>query len=226
MPTQRWGHVSEAVPSYSNTIPAPECRRSLPCIQLTLLRHLFFVRETLAVLICEPQFFSRPHQRWFVFVPLLELSEIPTTRKSTTDTMTSVKQLFSLEGQTALVTGGTRGIGQSMAIALAEAGADILLVQVSSLHTSIPDSSPAIITPKLSATHPTIPPSKPLSHSAAKPQSTLRTLAPKSPSPPFSPPSSKTAIEYTSCSTAAESNGATQRTSSPMMTGKPYCKST
>ncbi|USP81026.1 2-dehydro-3-deoxy-D-gluconate 5-dehydrogenase [Curvularia clavata] len=48
--------------------------------------------------------------------------------------MTSVKQLFSLEGQTALVTGGTRGIGQSMAIALAEAGADILLVQVSSLY--------------------------------------------------------------------------------------------
>ncbi|PSN61262.1 NAD(P)-binding protein [Corynespora cassiicola Philippines] len=43
--------------------------------------------------------------------------------------MPSVQQLFSLEGQTALVTGGTRGIGQSMALALAEAGADILLVQ-------------------------------------------------------------------------------------------------
>ncbi|RFU32124.1 hypothetical protein B7463_g4235, partial [Scytalidium lignicola] len=37
--------------------------------------------------------------------------------------------MFSLEGQTALVTGGTRGIGQAVAIALAEAGADVLLVQ-------------------------------------------------------------------------------------------------
>ncbi|KAH9821376.1 2-deoxy-D-gluconate 3-dehydrogenase [Teratosphaeria destructans] len=43
--------------------------------------------------------------------------------------MAPFPQLFSLEGQTALVTGGTRGIGQTMAIALAEAGADILLVQ-------------------------------------------------------------------------------------------------
>ncbi|CAO2650831.1 Nn.00g091280.m01.CDS01 [Neocucurbitaria sp. VM-36] len=58
--------------------------------------------------------------------------------------MASVQQLFSLEGQTALVTGGTRGIGQAMAIALAEAGADILLVQVLS-----PRLSPFPATPKL-----------------------------------------------------------------------------
>lgn len=40
---------------------------------------------------------------------------------------------FSLEGETALVTGGTRGIGQACAVALAEAGADVILVQVGRL---------------------------------------------------------------------------------------------
>ncbi|KAF9888191.1 hypothetical protein FE257_009186 [Aspergillus nanangensis] len=37
--------------------------------------------------------------------------------------------LFSLTGRTALVTGGTRGIGQQMVMGLAEAGANVVLVQ-------------------------------------------------------------------------------------------------
>ena len=41
-----------------------------------------------------------------------------------------MSSMFDLSGKTALVTGGTRGIGQTMALALAEAGADIILVQV------------------------------------------------------------------------------------------------
>ncbi|KAL1623637.1 hypothetical protein SLS56_008158 [Neofusicoccum ribis] len=50
--------------------------------------------------------------------------------------MTSVQKLFSLEGQTAVVTGGTRGIGQSMALALAEAGADLILIQRDTSNTA------------------------------------------------------------------------------------------
>lgn len=39
--------------------------------------------------------------------------------------------LFSLEGKVAIVTGGTKGLGQGMALALAEAGADIVSVATS-----------------------------------------------------------------------------------------------
>jgi len=38
--------------------------------------------------------------------------------------------LFSLEGKTAILTGATRGIGKAIAIGLAQAGANIILLQV------------------------------------------------------------------------------------------------
>ena len=42
--------------------------------------------------------------------------------------VSAMDTLFSLRGRTAVVTGGTRGIGQHMSYALAEAGADIILI--------------------------------------------------------------------------------------------------
>ena len=40
-----------------------------------------------------------------------------------------IQDLFKLDGQVAAITGATRGIGRSMALALAEAGADLALLQ-------------------------------------------------------------------------------------------------
>jgi 2-deoxy-D-gluconate 3-dehydrogenase len=45
-------------------------------------------------------------------------------------TLPSVQELFSLAGKTAIVTGGTGGLGLAMSIALAEAGADIVSIQM------------------------------------------------------------------------------------------------
>lgn len=43
-----------------------------------------------------------------------------------------ITDLFSLEGLTAIVTGGTGGLGQAMALALAEGGADIISIEMPS----------------------------------------------------------------------------------------------
>ncbi|MEO6590324.1 MAG: SDR family NAD(P)-dependent oxidoreductase, partial [Pyrinomonadaceae bacterium] len=39
----------------------------------------------------------------------------------------NIKELFDLTGKTAIVTGGSRGIGVEMAEGLAEAGANLML---------------------------------------------------------------------------------------------------
>lgn len=86
--------------------------------------------------------------------------------------------LFSVEGHTAVVTGGTRGIGQAVAIALAEAGADLILVQVRPPPSHLPvqartqTNMETLTTKENSATNPQQPPVTPSSPSTAKPPST------------------------------------------------------
>lgn len=52
----------------------------------------------------------------------------------------SVLDLFRLDGQTALITGGSRGIGASIAIAFAQAGARIVIAQRDVSNTATRDA--------------------------------------------------------------------------------------
>lgn len=85
----------------------------------------------------------------------------------------SIPSLFSLQNRTALVTGGTRGIGAQMAIALAEAGADVILVQVFPLLTLF--ARVWILTRRYRETHQTNKQNKASNPSAAKHSSTQPT---------------------------------------------------
>ena len=51
-------------------------------------------------------------------------------RRAASSMSSYLDSLFGLGGKTALITGATRGIGKSIAVALATAGADVILVQV------------------------------------------------------------------------------------------------
>ena len=149
-------------------------------------------------------------------------------------TDSSIPKLFSLQGQTAVVTGGTRGIGQAMAIALAEAGVQhIILVQVT---TSISLSPPFTLhsdhdthqqTPSRE-TPPTPTPNKPSIPSRTPQQqkspSTKQTSPSHPPSPLSSHESSPTATQSTSSSTQRGSKSATRPPLSPQTIGPPYSK--
>ena len=61
----------------------------------------------------------------------------------------TVQQLFDLSGKTALVTGGSRGLGLQMAQALGEAGARVLLTsrKAADLEATAAELKPKVLMP-------------------------------------------------------------------------------
>jgi 2-deoxy-D-gluconate 3-dehydrogenase len=69
--------------------------------------------------------------------------ETPETMAAAASDLTSsapILDLMSLKGQNALVTGGSRGIGAAIAVALAQAGASVCIAQRDSSNTATADT--------------------------------------------------------------------------------------
>jgi hypothetical protein len=136
---------------------------------------------------------------YFIYIVDLSYSSISHRHPiSHTQTMASVQQLFSLEGQTALVTGGTRGMPISKSSILPQTNTKTRNRSSNghrprrsrcrhppSPSTTNPPTThpPPSLTLPSSATNPTNPHVKKSKNSAAKPKSTPPTSPPETPCP-------------------------------------------
>ena len=129
--------------------------------------------------------------------------------------MLSVPELFSLAGKTAVLTGATRSIGAALAIALAEAGADIISIQVRQRHKcSNYDPGRALTNLSYRGLPQTRIPRKPLKLSVANATST-HAICPTAPPSPTSSQPSPPLTRLTFLSTAPASSSAALLSTTP-----------